>query len=372
MPVNDDIADALTRHQIGLQRLSNATVRKIIALLEQSDERIQARLMRSDMSAMNRQRQERLLADIREILDSVYQDATGQLQIDLEALADYEGDYQLDMFRAQIPAEVDIGLTRPSANQIIAATNARPFQGRVLREWYKKLADDAKARFRTTIRMGIVEQRTNAQIVADLYGEDGVGGAVNIDRRAATTVVRTAVNHTATVARERVYSSNSRLIKGVQWLSTLDLRTSERCRGADGAVAWLQGYSRSDFPRGTRFLADVPSFTNESRPPAHYNCRSSTTPVLKSFQDLGLSGPDLSPTTRASMNGQVAADQTYSDWLRKQPADVQDEVLGKRKGALFRRGEITLDRFIAEDGDELTLDELRTRERAAWNRAFPS
>ena len=141
-----------------------------------------------------------------------------------------------------------------------------------------------------------------------------------------------------------LYARNKRLVKGVQWVSTLDGRTSAICRARDG-----QDYDPEKGPR----------------PPAHPNCRSGTTPVLKSWREMGLSG--LPPSTRASMNGQVAEDLTYDAWLRKQPVSFQDEVLGQRKGRLFRAG-LKMDRFVNRAGDEYTLDELRQREAEIWTR----
>lgn len=105
------------------------------------------------------------------------------------------------------------------------------------------------------------------------------------------------------------------------------------------------------------------------RPPAHVACRSSTAPVTKSWKELGLNLNEAPPGTRASMNGQVPDDLVYSSWLRKQPVEFQEEVLGKTKATLFRKGEIDLDRFVDRAGNELTLAELRRKEAEAWERA---
>ncbi len=348
MAVNDEIADELTRHSVGLQRLSNGTVRKIVAMLNRSDARIFERLLRDDVTEISRARLERMLEDLRKIIDSVYKDATGALQIELEGLATYEGEYQADMFKRVVPVRLEF--VRPAADQIIAAVNARPFQGKLLKEWYSELEAGAFRRLRDTIRAGVVEGRTVDQIVRELRGTRAQGykdGVLQINRRAAEATVRTAVAHTANVARDRVYERNAGLIKGVQWSATLDGRTSAVCRARDGTV-----YPVDSGPR----------------PPAHPNCRSSTVPVLKSFRDLGLN-IDAPKSTRASMNGQVAEDVTYDQWLRKQPIEFQNEVLGKAKGQLFRDGGLTMDRFVSKAGDELTLEELKQKEREAWTKA---
>ena len=53
---------------------------------------------------------------------------------------------------------------------------------------------------------------------------------------------------------------------------------------------------------------------------------------------------------------------TYAQWLKKQPAAVQDEVLGKTRGKLFRSGKVTIDRMIDPRLRPLTLAELAERE----------
>ncbi len=101
-------------------------------------------------------------------------------------------------------------------------------------------------------------------------------------------------------------------------------------------------------------------------PPRHYNCRSSSTPILRSWEELGISANEISASTRASMDGQVPESLTYQEWLKKQPVEVQDEVLGKTKGKLFRAGGLSLDRFVDFKGDVYTLDQLRLSEQAAF------
>jgi SPP1 gp7 family putative phage head morphogenesis protein len=290
-----------------------------------------------------------LLADVREIVQGLYADATGQLKADLDALATYEAEFQGDMFRATVPVKAE--WVTPSAFQIIAATNARPFQGRLMKEWFDDLPADAFKRLRNSIRAGVVEGRTIDQMVRDIRGTRAQGfkdGILEINRRAAEVTVRTAVAHTANAARNAMYEANGRLLKGVQWRSTLDSRTSLYCMAHDGKVYPLDA---------------------GPRPPAHPNCRSIVSPVVKSLAEMGIKGKDLPPGTRASMDGQVAADLDYDAWLRKKPQTFQDSVLGPSKAKLFRQG-LKLDRFVSRSGDELTLDELKQREAELWNLAF--
>jgi hypothetical protein len=92
------------------------------------------------------------------------------------------------------------------------------------------------------------------------------------------------------------------------------------------------------------------------------------TPVIKSWRELGFDMDETPASTRASMNGQVPADMTYQQWLRKQSAARQNEVLGIKKAKLFREG-LDLDRFVNLNGKEFTLDQMRQRDAAAFARA---
>jgi hypothetical protein len=64
---------------------------------------------------------------------------------------------------------------------------------------------------------------------------------------------------------------------------------------------------------------------------------------------------------RASMNGPVDSRVTYGGWLKRQPKEFQDDVLGPRRAALFRSGKLRIDQFVDDMGRSLTLDELAAR-----------
>ena len=173
-------------------------------------------------------------------------------------------------------------------------------------------------------------------------------GVQEVSRRGAEAMVRTSVNHTVNVARTDTYGANSDVIKGIQWVATLDSRTTMICASRDGQV-----YPIDSGPR----------------PPAHINCRSSTAPVLKSWKEMGISLSEAPEGTRASMDGQVAVSTTYQSWLEGKSAAFQDDILGPTKGKLFRDGGLTLDKFVDRNGAEYTLDELRRREADAFAKA---
>lgn len=346
---NESLLDATVSHQIGIQRLSTATVRKVIALLNRADLDLTEQLKKSTGSTWTAKRTNLLLTAIRNIVSEAYGSVKTELDDDLKALAAYEAEFQVKMINNAVPVQLDI--VTPTPSQLKAAVDSRPFQGRVLSEWYDGLEQGAQTRLRGAIRMGVVEGETTDQITRRVLGTQALqykDGVQEVSRRGAEALVRTAVNHTANTARTELYSQNDDVIKGIQWVSTLDNRTTLICASRDGMV----------FP-----------VDSGPRPPAHINCRSSTAPVLKSWKEMGINLSEAPEGTRASMDGQVAASTTYNDWLKGKDAAFQDDILGPTKGKLFRDGGLTLDRFVDRNGAEYTLDELKKRESDAFAKA---
>ena len=64
--------------------------------------------------------------------------------------------------------------------------------------------------------------------------------------------------------------------------------------------------------------------------------------------------------------GSVPVDVTYQDWLFRQPASFQDDVLGVSRARLFRRSRVRLEQFVDESGREFTIGELRRSIPAAF------
>lgn len=350
--VNQKIFDGEVSHQIGLVRYSNNVVRKIIALLNKSDAKLFAELVKKLESMPNSPSLARIdaqLKAIREINDKAYEAIKKEIDVELSQLASYEVDYQLELFGAALPVAVDFA--KPNPRQVYAAAMARPFQGKLLSEWMNGLQADKAARIRDAVRMGFVEGSTIGQIVQSIRGTKALNyqdGVIEINKRNAEAIIRTAVNHTANYARESLYAENADLIKGVKWISTLDARTSEICQARDGKI----------YP-----------VNSGARPPAHINCRSATTPVLKSWRELGIDIDEIDQSTRSSIDGQVPESITYQEWLKNKPASFQDDILGKTKGKLFRDGGLTLDRFVNNKGVVYTLDQLKQRDAEAFKKA---
>jgi hypothetical protein len=368
--VNEQLRDADIGHQVDLQRYGNDVVRRIIALLNRVDPdlvaQITAALEQLPPESFTVERLEQVLYSVRSLNAQAYQQVGAELTDELRKLTDYEAGYQFKLFRTVIPAQIvaQVDVAMVGIEQVYSAAMARPFQGRLLKEWAGTIEANRMTRIRDAIRIGYVENQTVSQIVQRIRGtraknyEDGI---IQIDRRDAEAVARTAISHTAAFTRDRFLKANGDLIRAVVWTSTLDSRTSEGCRIRDG-----KEYTPDDAhkPIGHK----IPWLAGPGA--LHWNCRSTSVPVTKSWKELG--GADIesfSPSTRASMDGQVPAETTYAAWLKKQSAGRQDDILGPMRGKLLRDGDLTLDRFYSDKGKYLSLDEMRQRDAAAFARA---
>lgn len=351
--VNSILADAAISHAVDGTRYSNGVVKRLLKLLNRVDadlfRQLTEALDRLPASAFTVDRLDSLLQSARELNARAYQALRDGLETELSDLSAYEAGYQHQLFAATLPVQVRFASI--SAQQAYGAAISRPFQGRLLREWAASIEADRMSRIRDALRIGYVQNETIDQMVRRIRGTRALGyadGLIEIDRRNAAAVVRTATQHVASFTRNRFYEANADLIKGEKYTATIDGRTTLRCASLDGKVF--------DLGKGPM-------------PPVHWNCRSTRVPLLKSWRELGIDHDDLSPSTRASLDGQIPEETTFGEWLKGKPAAFQDDYLGKTKGKLFRDGKLPIDRFVSRNGDELTLDQLRQRDAEAFARA---
>ncbi len=354
---NEILLDAGIRQATYAQRYGSGLSKRILALMNETEgdlkDQITARLAKItergyDMGPVTTKRLEDLLKFITAQRTGVFETALESLTGELQDFAEHEVDTQVLGLQKAIPVALDIETATPAPGLVRSIVTARPMQGRLLKEWAGDLEAAERTAFRSAIRLGMVEGEPIASIVKRLQGR------LDLTKAQTEAVVRTAVNHVATHARQTVAEENQELVKGVQWISTLDGKTSAICRARDKEV-----YPVNSGPR----------------PPGHFNCRSSIIYVLKSWEELGFTGKkEPKVGVRASMNGAVAGDLNYNDWLRSQANTPEgrkfiQDTLGKTKAKLFLDGGLTMDRFVDRQGGELTLAQLKERNAAAWNKA---
>jgi SPP1 gp7 family putative phage head morphogenesis protein len=342
------LTDKMVLQNLRVQRFGNGLVLRMLSLMAAAERDLMRTI--SDTLMVNPGRDvatlrqtQNMIASLRQQWVAAFNRMAGLMD---ESLRDF-GTFMADSTVSIIASEVRDAsfVSAPSAEQIAAAAMSRPFAGMFMQEWIERTTASTFDKVQTALRMGFLEGKTTDEIVRQLRGTAGTPGILSEGRRQVEALVRTGVNAVANEARNLVYDANEDIIEGVRWVATLDDRTCPICQPLDGEV-----YPADSGPR----------------PPAHVNCRCTTVPEID-WKSVGL---DIDETSeRASRDGPVDARLTYGEWLKRQDAETQDEVLGKARGRLFREGGLKLDRFINGKGEYYTLDTLRRKEKAAWKKA---
>ena len=225
--------------------------------------------------------------------------------------------------------------------------------GEVVEKAFRGIASSQADFISREIRVGVTEGESMTKIAKRLRGRLQFGSNQEMTARAQAlaggtgmklannqvrTIVRTSVNQVQTMANQAVYSANQEVTKRYEYVATLDARTSAICGSLDGKT-----FKYGEGPM----------------PPQHFNCRSTTVPIIDD-EDLRKRFPD----TRPSSVGRVSQDESYPDWLKKNP-NMQTEALGNKKpffnyliNTKKKSPREALRQIIRDDGTELSLKDL--------------
>jgi len=346
----DKLVDQSVRHAVYLERYKSGAVNEFDRFLGVLEKSILLELS-GDVTEWNRARLNKQLVAIRKAMKPTLADINSLMNSQAVDLNLYEADFEIRSLSNVIDYDFDL----PSDKQLTAALYSTPLaaqgvSGTLLKPYYKEWSARTIARVNGTIRLGYAQGLTTEAIKRTLAG---TGGTMDLVDRDLAAVVRTGLAHSAQVARNDVWQENKQAVKGVRITATLDDRTSSICRSLDGRI----------FP-----------IDKGPRPPFHINCRTTTTAALDSrfnFLDEGATRSARTPETGKVTK--VSAGQSYYDWLKKQPAAIQDDIIGKDRGKLLRNGGITTKRFaelqLNKKFEPITLEQMKKRDRAAFKKA---
>jgi SPP1 gp7 family putative phage head morphogenesis protein len=386
--------ESLYRNAIDLNRYSNSVARRVINAYNDIiiDAVNQLRVI-DDLAAPNKAARLRgILAQLKQSLAGWAGDATELTATELQGLAELQSEFVTEELRKALPVgsrdavrTVEISpqfaqsvvTTDPTQLNVVAlsddlfaavqgapqtfsltaakgATITLP-NGEVITKAFRGVAVDQAERFSQVVRQGLLTGETTPDIAKRLigslqFGEEAKtvrqlvaagGQATAVADNQIITLVRTSINQVANTASQQVYEANQDITKKYRYVATLDTRTSSICRALDGR--------EFEYGKGPT-------------PPQHFNCRSTTVPVID---------PDILPPSttaiRASKDGQVPINQSYGEWLAKQPRSVQADALGPGKVAYFNKladkygPRNAIAKLVRDDGAEVTLEQLRKR-----------
>ena len=399
-----DTPAAFYRNAIDLNRYSNSVARRLINAYNDIiiDATNQLRTIDELAAPVKAARLRAILAQLKASLDGWAGDASEVTAIELQGIAQLQSEFVTDQLRRALPPgernivrTVEISpqfaqavvTTDPTQINVVAlsddlyrsvygaealarqagtgvfnltaaqgATITLP-NGEVVTKAFRGLATSQAERFSQVVRNGLLTGEPTPAIARRLIGQLEFGQEAMTPRQLAAaggeltkmannqvrTIVRTSINQVSNAASQQVYEANQDITSKYRYVATLDGRTSSRCRALDGR--------EFDYGRGPM-------------PPQHFNCRSTTVPVID-YKALGFPPPPEG--RRAAAGGMVPAGTTYGEWLAKQPKDQQAEILGAGKVDYFRRlsdkygPRDAIAKMVRDDGSELTLAQLRKR-----------
>ena len=237
--------------------------------------------------------------------------------------------------------------------------------GTTVSKAFRGLAESSAERLDLAVRSGVFAGESLDQITRRLVGrlEFADFGPLSVKQLALaggeltkvannqiSTIVRTSVNQVTNQASQAVYAANKKVAPKYEYVATLDSRTSPICQRLDGQIF--------DYNKGPT-------------PPQHFNCRSTTVPVVD-FDGLQKKYPNLEKPpatkldTRPSITGRVPQGTPYGNWLLQQDRKLQVKTLGNEgKVNFFKKlakkegsGQAALRKMIRTDGSERSLKDL--------------
>lgn len=354
MTINQQLDDAYADNAVDMQQVTAGIVIAMMRVLNRYDAPLMAALLVAIDQIPTEQftmaRLDAVLGEVQQINSTAYAEVMRELEPQLAGVVEHESDWQYALLLGLLPPVLSVNQTR-SVDTMVIAQNT-PFQGNVLRDWMNSLAAGRLTKIKNAVRTGFMNGESPSEIVSGIRGtrakkfSDGILQQSRVDLE---TIVRTAVSHFVETTKEQFNKANDHLIKLVRWLSILDSRTSHWCIARADKLYTPVKHS----PVGH----NVPWLSGPGR--LHFRCRSTASIVIKSWRELGLSG--LSESERNALDGKVPPEQTFADFLSKQSAARQDQILGKERAKLYRDGNLSIGQMFKENGMMLTLEQLRSR-----------
>ena len=301
-------------------------------LIEAVTERLGA-----DLATVSPARLDQIIADVAEEIKTQSEEYEKSVVDEMLEFVGYQSDFNVNLLGFNTAAQVvspALGILQ--AAMLLRRMPLEPTKSYTVNEALQEYSSRKSNQIIQTVRDGVTLGQTSQEITSNIKN------LTKTQQRQAATLARTIANYVSIQAREVVMRENSDITDSYKWIATLDSRTSLICASRDQEV-----FKESN---------DSP------KPPAHFNCRSTITPILKDEFDLGLDVDSRRPAVSDTGVLQVSSSTPYETWLRRQSRAFQTEVLGVARAKLFREGRISIGRFVDAQGATLTLDQLRKLE----------
>jgi SPP1 gp7 family putative phage head morphogenesis protein len=335
MSINDDVYSRTLKHRALLtlyEKRLETEILKILATHKVKLKNIVLAKGTANINLLNRS----LAKEIRQTYKKIYKEGISELN----KLAGVSARYHKSTFTQAL-----LGIYKARGlNDNITVKDLIIKSNGTFGEQIASISIQQQRKIKGIVKQGMISGKAINNIAIDV-GRTGILQSTVQTR----TLIRTAITETSAFVANETYKLNDDVVKGYQYVATLDSRTSLICGRLDGKIYALDSKSAP-------------------KPPQHFNCRSTTVPIIKSSNQLLATKNNrlqkrklnrLSSSKRASMNGQVPARLNYSDWLAKQNNDIKLTILGSQKRVnIFNKGDLKLTQFSNREGKLLSLEKL--------------
>lgn len=353
-----DIAVRKAAFVEGVKLNQTAALNTVLAELGEEVEDLFRHVKYRTLDGLSKAALNKLLIQLRELQSRIYTKYTESLIVDLRAFMNVDAEVSRIVYataKVEIDADEDeepmdeetalsvieavneeetlvplFGLSVALSNDKIwsATINApMPANGIYIVPFIKGFSVSAQANVENLIRRGYANRWTVAEVVQAITGRtvQGTGGAIQRIEQQGAAVVATAMQHVDSIVNAAIGSS---LFSRYRWISVMDSGTTEICRSRNRHI-----YRYGHGPL----------------PPAHIRCRSTISPNVGNNSD--------------------SDEDTFYNWIVRQPAIVQTEILGERGARRLQDGELSADSLRRYEADRpLTLAEFRRLVRVMLNR----
>jgi hypothetical protein len=173
--IADVIRDRFISHTVDLNRVKEHTREQVLVNLMTLDEDLQRQILQANISGTMRTdvqvgRMENLITQTKATIATAYGEAAAMLTNQLLEIADMEAQAVPAMMNTIFRTELmSTSFTR---NDLIVLARDTLIEGAPTKDWWAKQTLDARTRFATQIRIGVLQGETNEQLVNRVLGRD--------------------------------------------------------------------------------------------------------------------------------------------------------------------------------------------------------
>lgn len=356
-----EVEDRAIRFQLKMLQAEAGIRHKIDLILNDLSVELKKTMEGLDPTSVSQGRRaarvEKLIEQAESVIQEHYKEMAKTLREELVQVADVSQ----EMARGVVNEVLKIDLMANTLNFDTLKVLAREtlIDGAPSKTWWAKQGVELQDRFAREIRKGMAAGESIYEMVRRIRGytprgQPYIPGIMDVGTREAAALVRTSVLAVSNAVRLETFKANDKVVRGIQWVSTLDSRTTMICRVLDGLTWDLElrpiGHDRP-FPG----------------PTAHWGCRSTQIPLLQKWSDMlddkelaaKLDKLELDGGTRASIGGQVKQTTNYEGWLKTRGKEEQIEILGKARYDLWTKDKLPISRMVDQSNNPKTLKEIR-------------